>query len=168
MVVLGRIVAPFGVQGWVRVHPFADDPLAWAAISQWWLVADVDAKAEDWRPVRLKQARVHGDGLIAKLDGVDDRGGAEALNGVYVGAPREAMPKPEADEYYWSDLVGLEVLNLQSVSLGRVSSLIETGAHDVLKVQDGDKERLLPFVAAVVKEVEIGAGRIRVDWDADW
>jgi 16S rRNA processing protein RimM len=168
MVVLGRIVAPFGVQGWVRVHPFADDPIEWAAVPQWWLVADADAKDDDWRPISLKQARIHGDGLIAKLDGSDDRSGAEALNGLYVGVPRESMPTPAVDEYYWSDLIGLDVMNLQGVSLGRVSGLIETGANDVLKVQEGDRERLLPFVAAVVREVNVGAGKISVDWDADW
>jgi 16S rRNA processing protein RimM len=168
MVVLGRIVAPFGVQGWVRVHPFADDPLEWASIPQWWVAADADAKEEDWRQVGLRQARIHGDGLIAKLVCADDRGSAEALNGLYVGVPRESMPKPATDEYYWSDLVGLDVVNLQGVSLGRVSGLIETGANDVLKVNEGDKERLLPFVAAVVRNVDMGAGRISVDWDADW
>ena len=168
MVVLGRIVAPFGIQGWVRVHPFADDPTEWAAIPQWWLATDPQTDLEQWRTVRISAARMHGDGLIAKLDGVDDRNGSEALTGLYVGAPRDAMPVPAQDEYYWSDLIGLEVLNLQGVSLGRVSGLIETGSNDVLKVQDGDKERLLPFVAAVVREVRVDAGRICVDWGADW
>lgn len=168
MVVLGRIVAPFGVQGWLRIHPFADDPLQWAALSQWWLAADPQAEPEKWQTYRIKAARLHGDGLIAKFDGIDDRNGSETLTGLYVGAPREAMPVPAADEYYWSDLIDLEVVNLDGVVLGRVSGLIETGSNDVLKVQDGDKERLLPFVAAVVKEVRIDAGRISVDWGADW
>lgn len=168
MVVLGRIVAPFGVQGWVRVHPFADDPAAWAAIPKWWLSAAADASAEQWRPVQLKQARVHGDGLIAKLESIDDRNGAEALDGFYIGAPREAMPVPAQDEYYWSDLIGLEVVNLHGAQLGRVSGLIETGSNHVLKVQDGERERLLPFVGAVVKSVDIGMGKICADWELDW
>lgn len=168
MVVLGRIVAPFGVQGWVRVHPFADDPEAWATMPRWWLASVADAAMELWRPVQLEKARIHGDGLIAKLLGVDDRNGAEALNGSYVGAPREAMPAPAQDEYYWSDLIGLEVLNQHGASLGRVSGLIETGSNHVLKIQAGEQERLLPFVVAVVKAVDIGAGRISVEWELDW
>jgi 16S rRNA processing protein RimM len=168
MVVLGRIVAPFGVQGWVRVHPFADDPTQWAAIPQWWLAGDTQVAPDAWQAYRIKSARMHGDGLIAKLEGIEDRNGSETLTGLYVGVPREAMPVPAADEYYWSDLIGLEVFNLDGVSLGRVSGLIETGSNDVLKVQDGDKERLLPFVAAVVREVSLDAGRISVDWGADW
>lgn len=168
MIVLGRIVAPFGVKGWLRVHPFGDDPEAWRAMPRWWLSDDAEAPAEHWQALTLESVKRHGDGVVAKLEGVGDRNAAEALDGLFVGAPRDALPATADEEYYWADLVGLEVVNEQDGILGRVASLIETGAHDVLVVRDGERERLLPFVAQVVRKVDVPGGRIRVDWDAGW
>ena len=168
MIVLGRIVAPFGVQGWLRVHPFGDDPEAWRRMPQWWLAADAEAPAASWKAHALEAVKLHGDGVVAKLAGIDDRDASEALGNCYVGAPREALPAPAQDEYYWSDLVGLGVVNMQDRPLGRVKSLIETGAHQVLVVVDGERERLLPFVGHVVTVVDVAEAVIRVDWDSDW
>jgi 16S rRNA processing protein RimM len=168
MIVLGRIVAPFGVQGWLRVHPFGDDPEAWRKMPQWWLSADAEAPAERWKPHDLEAVKLHGDGVVAKLSGIDDRDASEALGSCYFGAPREALPEPSQDEYYWADLVGLDVVNMQDQPLGRVKSLIETGANEVLVVADGERERLLPFVEQVVKKVDVVAKLVRVDWDSDW
>jgi 16S rRNA processing protein RimM len=168
MIVLGRIVAPFGVQGWLRVHPFGDDPEAWRKMPQWWLSADAEAPAEHWTPRALEAVKLHGDGVVAKLSGIDDRDASEALGSCYFGAPREALPEPSQDEYYWADLVGLDVVNMQDQPLGRVKSLIETGANEVLVVADGERERLLPFVEQVVKKVDVAAKLVRVDWDSDW
>ncbi len=170
MIVLGRIVAPFGVQGWVRVHAFGDEPDSWRRMPQWWLAEDPEGDA--WRPVTLKGLRVQGKGLVARFEGVDDRDGAEGLEGMYIGAPREALPKTAQDEYYWADLVGLEVGNQQGRRLGRVAEVIETGANAVLVVREGEgdamRERLLPFVAQVIKDVDVAGGRIGVEWDGDW
>jgi len=168
MIVLGRIVAPFGVNGWLRVHAFGDDPEAWRKMPQWWLSADVDAPAASWKAHGVEAVRLHGDGVVAKLAGIDDRDASEALGSCYFGAPREALPPPAQDEYYWADLIGLEVVNLQDQLLGRVKSLIETGANQVLVVVDGGHERLLPYVEHVVKTVDVAGGMIRVDWDSDW
>ncbi|MGE5386497.1 MAG: ribosome maturation factor RimM, partial [Betaproteobacteria bacterium] len=94
---------------------------------------------------------------------------AEALRGMLVGAPREALPETDADEYYWADLIGLQVINASGESLGQVAGLIETGANDVLRVvSESGEERLLPFVAQVVLEVEKENGLIRVEWGSDW
>ena len=168
MIVLGRIVAPFGVQGWVRIHPFGDDPLSWRRMAQWWLSAEDGARDEHWKPFRLRSCRAHGKGLVASFEEVPDRNAAEAIAGHFVGAPREVLPEPATDEYYWGDLVGLEVVNEAGDALGSVSGLLSTGAHDVLQVQDGDTERLIPFVAAYVLEVDLAARRIRVAWEKDW
>ncbi|MBK8120185.1 MAG: ribosome maturation factor RimM [Sulfuritalea sp.] len=168
MIVLGRIVAPFGVHGWLRVHPFGDDPEAWLKMPRWWLAADVDAPAESWQAHGLETLKLHGDAVVAKLAGIDDRDASEALGNCYIGAPREGLPRPAPDEYYWADLIGLAVVNIQGQSLGRVKSLIETGANEVLVAVDGEHERLLPFVEHVIKAVDIGGGTIRVDWDGDW
>lgn len=166
MIVLGRIVAPFGVKGWVHIHPFGDDPGAWSRMSRWSLA--VDPEGGEWRELDLMGMKPHGDGWVACFYGIADRDGAEKLKGLYVGAPRENLPQPEEGEYYWADLIGLTVVNEQGVVLGQVKTLIETGANDVFVVQDGETERLVPFVDHVVKQVDVGAGRICVDWGKDW
>ena len=168
MIVLGRIIGPFGVHGWVKVHPFGDGPEAWCAMPQWWLAAESDAEPGKWLAYTLQEASLHGKGLVAQFAGASDRSSAETMSGLYVGAPREALPETAADEYYWADLVGLEVVNLQGERFGRVSELLSSGANEVLCVRDGEHERLLPFVAQVVKSVDSGSGLIRVDWGADW
>jgi len=172
MIVLGRIVAPFGVQGWVKIHPFGDDPAAWRSMKHWWLSTDADAPADSWSQHELRGFRPHGKGFVVAFVGADDRSAAEALDGRFIGAPREALPKPGKDEYYWGDLVGLSVEDEAGDTLGTVTGLLSTGAHDVLQVVDGEgeaaQERLIPFVAAYVLDVDLAARRIRTAWQKDW
>ena len=131
----------------------------------WW----VGAEGGPWREYDLKALKMHGEGLVVLLDGVPDRTVAEAMKGLLVGAPRAALPKTEEDEFYWADLVGLDVINTAGERLGQVVGLIETGANAVLRVVGDDGvERLLPFVSTVVQTVEREAGRIRVEWGSDW
>lgn len=166
MVVLGKVTDPYGVHGWVRIHPFGDDPVAWTRMPVWWLSSEGLA---DWREAKPKTCRLHGEGLICQFEGIEDRTAAEALKGMLVGAPREALPATAENEFYWADLIGLEVVNGAGEVLGRVEELIETGAHTVLRlVSKEGKERLLPFVASVVLAVERDNGLIRVDWSTDW
>ncbi len=168
IVVLGKVAGAHGLQGAVRVYPFADDPAAWSRLPQWWLGHEGDAPAL-WRPTRLITCHLRNEMLIAQLECVADRSAAEAVAGVLVGVPHRALPPTASDEYYWADLLGLAVVNTQGQSLGRVLGLIETPANAVLRVGDGQGvERLLPFVAAVVLEVELAQERIRVDWAFDW
>lgn len=165
IVVLGRLADPYGIRGWLRLHPFGDDPLAWADMPVWW----IGREGGPWREVGLKGLKAHGDGIVVLLDEVPDRTAAEALKGTLVGAPRDMLPPPADDEFYWGDLLGLVVVNEADETLGTVAGLIETGANDVLRVVAGDgTERLLPFVEAVVLVVEKEAGRIRVAWGSDW
>jgi 16S rRNA processing protein RimM len=165
MVVLGRLADPYGVRGWLRLYPLADDPLIWAQMPVWW----VGREGGPWREIGLRGLKPHGNGLVVRFDGIEDRSAAEAMKGSLVGAPREMLPETEEDEYYWADLIGLEVVNAAGEQLGKVAGLIETGASDVLRVvADDGSERLLPFVAAVVLAVEKEAGLIRVEWGSDW
>ena len=168
MIVLGRIVAPFGIQGWIKISPYGDDPLSWADMPQWWISQDADAPVEAWQAVALKGCREHGGGLVAVLESHQDRNAAESLKGWFVGAPREALPATDENEYYWADLTGLRVENIAGEALGKVAGLLSTGAHDVLRVVDGDTERLIPFVAAYALDVNLEEGLIRVDWQKDW
>ena len=168
IVVLGKIVGAYGLRGAVKVHPFADDPLAWAKLPQWWLGREGLA-AEHWRPTRVLRCKASGEQLVVELECLVDRDASEAAKGVLVGVPRAALPPAASDEYYWGDLVGLEVRNSAGHLLGRVLGLIETPANAVLRVGDGEKdEQLLPFVAAVVLDVDLAAKTMRVDWEADW
>jgi 16S rRNA processing protein RimM len=169
MIVLGRILAPYGVKGWVKVRTFGDDPESWKRMSRWWL--GQDPEGDQWRELWLDGFKAHAGGWVAKFTGLEDREGAESLGGLYVAAPREALPKTDADEYYWTDLIGLAVVTESGDALGRVESLIETGANQVLVVRDGDaaqSKRLLPFITQVIKAVDVPGGKITVAWQADW
>lgn len=165
MVVLGRLAEPYGLRGWLKLHVFADDPLAWAEMPTWWMARE----GEPWREVGLKSLKSHGDGVVVLLEGVDDRTAAEAMKGVLVGVPHHALPLTEENEFYWADLIGLEVVNTAGERLGKVAGLLETGANSVLRVaSEENPERLLPFVASVVLAVDKEAGLIRVEWGLDW
>ena len=165
IVVLGRLADPYGIRGWLRLYPFGDDPVDWAEMPVWWVAKE----GGPWREIGLKGLKAQCGGLVVLLDGIVDRTAAEAMKGLLVGAPRHALPTTGDDEFYWGDLIGLEVVNTADERLGKVAGLIETGANDVLRVVGEDGvERLLPFVAAVVLAVEKEAGRIRVEWGSDW
>jgi 16S rRNA processing protein RimM len=168
MVVVGRIVAPFGVRGWLKVRPFSDDSSIFEKASQWWLAEHADAPEESRRSFVPEVVKPHADGIIVKLLGIDDRTAAEKLDGYFVSVLRSDLPALSSSEYYWDDLIGLVVSNLQGHPLGKVISMIETGAHDVLVVRDAERERLLPFVDPIIKLVDIPGGVIRADWESDW
>ncbi len=126
------------------------------------------AQERGWYPVEVLAGRRHGAGIVARLAGCDDRDAARRLMGAEIAVERARLPACETDEYYWVDLIGLRVENLQGVALGRVTGLLETGAHDVLVVRNG-RERLIPYVRGrVVQAIEPDAGLIRVDWDESW
>jgi 16S rRNA processing protein RimM len=166
MIILGRIVGPYGVKGWVKVQAFGDDPLGWRDMPSWWLAP---TETGEWRCLSLENFRAHGQGLVAAFADVTDRDAAEALQGWWIGAPRESLPPAAENEFYWDDLIGMTVANVADEILGTVQGLIETGANDVLRVVDAQgAERLLPFVDAVVKVVDKSARRIIVAWSLEW
>jgi 16S rRNA processing protein RimM len=160
---MGRIVAPYAVRGWVKLQTFTEYLDSLLDYEVWRI-----GKNGSWRDYRMLDGKVHGQYLLASLEGVNDRTGAEALMGLDVAVLRDEMPEADEDEYYWDDLIGLGVVNLAGEALGRVEGLLETGANDVLQVRDEERERLIPFVDAVVKEVDLEAGRMVVDWGLDY
>jgi 16S rRNA processing protein RimM len=123
-----------------------------------------------WREYRIEASREHGASLIAHLAGIGDREAAAALKGADVGVPRATLPALAENELYYSDLVGLAVVNRQGESLGVVAKVQDFGAHPVLCVADGvtAQERMIPFVAVYVDGVDVAAGRIDVDWQVDY
>lgn len=159
---MGRITAPFGIKGWIKLQPLTAAPENLQAYSRWWI-----GSAGQWQECRVEHAQVHGVSVVAKLAGCEDRDAAGRFRGCEVAVPREALPETAANEFYWSDLVGLKVVNAENDDLGTVSEVFATGANDVLVVQ-GDRERLIPFTEEVVKQVELAGGVIRVDWGRDY
>ncbi|HKL77292.1 MAG TPA: ribosome maturation factor RimM [Gammaproteobacteria bacterium] len=162
-VTVGTINGLYGVHGAVRLYSYMDDPAAILAFDRLWLVQDGQRQER-----RLTERERKGPRLVARLEGIEGRDQARALLGVALQVPRDALGQPEDDAFFWTDLVGLAVTTLDGVALGEVIDLLETGANDVLVVAGADRERLIPFTAEAVPEVDLERGQIRVDWDPDF
>jgi 16S rRNA processing protein RimM len=169
MAVLGEVVGSYGVRGWLKIRPFSEYPDALLGFATWWLRP---ARAAEWREFATVGGRMHSGALLAGLHGIETREAALALKGSEVGIPRASLPAAPAGEIYWDDLTGLAVVNRTGVLLGEVRGLIEHGAHPLLRVarppETPGPERLIPYVPAIVDRVDVGAGRIEVDWGADY
>jgi 16S rRNA processing protein RimM len=163
IVLLGRVIGVFGLGGWVKVF---SDTRAREDILQYCLW-QMRLPGGDWQPRKLLAGRFQHGNVLAQLEGVTDRSQAERLVGYEIGVPRSALPALSGGEYYWSDLEGLRVVNLKGVEFGQVSHLFETGANDVMVVQ-GERERLLPCIPDVLKQIDLDARCITVDWDEDF
>jgi len=162
MIVMGRVGAPFGIKGWIKVQPFTRSVDGLLEHRQWWLGRD-----GSWGSAKLETGAIHGRALVAKLEGCDDRRAAARLKGLDVAVPRSELPANAEGEYYWSDLIGLRVFNREGEGLGRVARLIETGATPVLVVQ-GKREQLIPFAQPAIVSVDVADGLLTVDWGADF
>jgi 16S rRNA processing protein RimM len=162
LVHFGRINGLFGVQGWVKVFSHARPREAIIGYSPWLVKL-----GGEWREMKVEEGRAQGKGVVAKLAGVDDRDQASRLIGAEIAVRIARLPPLKPGEYYWAQLVGLEVVNLAGQSFGKVDHLLDTGANDVLVVRNG-RERWLPVTPNVVREVDLESGVIRVDWDADF
>ena len=158
LIELGRVAGAYGVRGWVKVAPQRGAADSLVAARDWWL-------GEAAR--RVEQARVHSATVIAKLAGIETREQALALKGAKISVARNALPAVEDGHYYLADLVGMEVVNTQGEKLGSVRQWLSNGRQDVMELA-GERTRLLPWVPAVVKAVDLEAKRIEVDWQADW
>jgi 16S rRNA processing protein RimM len=163
LVIMGYVSGAFGVRGWVKIHADTEYADSLFDYPVWWL-----GKGDSFKAYTFEEGAVHTKALAAKLAGVEGRDQAQALRGCEIAVPRAQLPKTEEGEYYWSDLIGLEVVNQEGITLGKVKNLLETGANDVLVLADEGKERLLPFVNQVVLAVDLAAGRISVDWGEDF
>lgn len=178
MVVMGRIVAPYGVLGWLKVIPDTESIDGLLDYPYWWV-----GKDNQWAKYQLKQAKVHNDILLVKLDGIDDRDAAFARKGQLISVPREQLPEAGEDEFYWSDLIGLQVKNQNGIVFGDIVEVFETGANDVIvvrpKSQNTDNvvknakqsiqdERLIPFVDGVILDVDLKQKTMLVDWDENF
>jgi len=163
-VLVGRISGIYGVRGWVKVYSYTEprenilDYLPW----------QVGSEDSGWRTMKVVDGRLQGKGVVAHLEGFDDRDVVRSLIGLDIRVSRDQLPETDADEYYWADLEGLEVETVDGLSLGRIDHLFDTGANDVIVVQ-GDRERLIPFIRGdVITEIDLDKGLMKVDWDPEF
>ena len=182
---VGRITDAWGIKGWFRIQPYSASPEALFSSRRWFLQppeadrllkgGQSGAAFEAFKGtviLPISDAKDHSDSVVAQSLGVPDRTAAEQLRGARIFVPRSSFPTAATDEYYWVDLIGLDVINREGVALGQVKELLSTGAQTVLVLvfeQDGKpEERMIPFVAVYVDAVELAERRIRVDWQPDY
>jgi 16S rRNA processing protein RimM len=178
LILVGHVSGAYGLKGWVRVRPYSHDADALLAARTWW----VDRPA--MHDVAVMQSKLHVDEVVAQLMGIPDRDTAEAMKGTAVHVRRGHFPVLDKDEFYWVDLIGLDVENVQGEMLGTVRELMDSGAHPILVVQQpaGDDKAqariegkavkqpalLIPFVDRFVLKVDQEARRVTVDWERDY
>ena len=186
---IGRIADAWGIKGWFKVSPHSATPEALFSSKSWFLlpperamkpkrVTGATALSPVWTEplvLNIKEVKDHSDTLVACAQLIEDRNAAEALRGARIFVPRSNFPAAAEGEYYWVDLMGLQVINREGVSLGQVRDLMSTGPQTVLVIEaepseDGGKpiERMIPFVSAFVDGVDLPGKRITVDWQPDY
>jgi len=176
--VVAKITAVYGVKGWVKIHSYTDPIENFMDFSDCYL-----DRGDQWQPIEFESVKRHGKGLVALIEGVDDRELARTYCQHDIAVSSDAFPRLSGDEYYWHQLPGLAVYcageNGTQLLLGRVDHVMATGANDVLVVRPtrgdsgagsiDDSERLIPWIKdQVIQKVDLEAGRIQVDWDPEF
>lgn len=167
---VGYVSGPFGITGSIRVTPFSTDADALLSVKTWWL------DKPSLGAVKVRTAKMHGGDVVAQLAGLVGRDASEALKGAAVSIPRSQFPALPAEEYYWSDLIGLDVVNLEGEALGAVTDMMHNGAQSILRItplpveasDEKQSERLIPYVDQFVKTVDLAGKKITVDWGLDY
>ncbi|NOR51641.1 MAG: ribosome maturation factor RimM, partial [Gammaproteobacteria bacterium] len=167
-IIVGKISGLYGVRGWVRVFSHTHPRENILGYQIWYL-----QNGKEWTPFELESGRPHSKGIVAKLVGSDDRDQAIELQQRTVAIKREQLAVLDKGEYYWEQLIGLQVSNLEKIAFGSIVKMLETGANDVMVVKEPDsdqeQERLIPYVQGdIIKEIDLEAGTMVVDWDAGY
>lgn len=169
LIIVGQVTGAYGIQGWVRIRPYAEDAKTLLTVREWWMDKPVLHEVEALR------TRMHGDEVLARLSTVQSREEAEAAKGSLIQVSRSLFPELDENEFYWVDLIGLKVINLRGEQLGIVHDLMDNGVHQILRVdaevaENSGKRRelLIPFVDRFVGEIDRKAGKITVDWESDY
>ncbi len=164
IIIIGKIVGVHGIKGWLKILSFTR-PRQNIFDYGPWLVK----QSEEWQEVQLLEGKPRGKGLVASLEGISDRDEAMALVSSEIAIDRDQLPEPKEGEFYWHDLINMQVINQQNEVLGVVKELLETGANDVLVVGDDKQRYLIPYVQDVyIKDVDTEQGVIQVDWQSDY
>ena len=184
-VILGRITGVYGVKGWLKVFSYTDPMESIVDYSPWYIRPENsshdNSRRAPWKKVKLKAGKRHAKTVVAKLEQCNNRDEAQAYIGSEIAIkPDQLEQLRDNNEFYWSDLIGLRVVNQQKIVLGVVKGLMETGANDVLVVvSEGEaeiegaeaekKERLIPWtMQQAIITVDLQQGVIEVDWDPDF
>ncbi|MEN9775487.1 MAG: ribosome maturation factor RimM [Pseudomonadota bacterium] len=166
LIEVGRVVDAWGVKGWLRIEPLnAPEESVLLKVRDWWLQGRSETEP---RPIRVSRCRVHGDGLVAKPSGFEDRDQALSLRSAAIRVSRAAFPPLETGEVYWVDLIGCEVRNARDEPLGTVQKIEDHGAHPILFVEASDRILLIPMVDPIVSAVDLKLRQIRADWELDY
>ena len=163
IVVMGKVLVPYGVSGWVKVYSFTEKLESFLIYKKLFISKD----QKNWLEIKVKDIKLHGKTIIANFSEIADRTQAEYYKDYLIGVPKFFLPQLKENQYYWSDLIGCEVFNLQNISFGLVDTFIETGANDVIVVKS-DKERLIPYTKDIVLKVDTVNGKVIVDWDENF
>jgi 16S rRNA processing protein RimM len=163
---MGRVAAPHGIRGACRVQPLCADPASLLEYPQWWLRRP---NAHEWTPLRVTASRLQAAAIVAQFDGIVTRDAAALLRGATIGVPADSLPALADDEFYQSQLIGMQVVNRNGDVLGTVVEFVESGAHPIVRVGSaGSGERLIPWVEQYVDGVDVQQRRIDVDWPLDF
>lgn len=168
---MARVTAPFGIKGWLKLQTFTEYADSLDQFDSWFI-----SSASGWQEVEVEDFAVNVKSVVAKLKGIDDRTAAEKLGKRDIAVPRSWLDQPEKDEYYWIDLIGAKVVNEAGEALGKVETLMETGANDVLVVRSekgagnsaGSTEILIPFVSEYLANVDREKKVVTVRWERHW
>ena len=171
---VGRIADAWGIKGWFRILPYSATPEALFS-SKRWFIQPTERGAKTFTgtlKLAIKEAKEHSDSVVATSHDIPDRNTAEALKGARVFVARSSFPSTTEDEFYWVDLIGLDVVNREGVAMGQVKELLSTGPQTVMvlafEAEGQAQERMIPFVAAFVDGVDLPGRRITVDWQPDY
>ena len=160
---MGRLSAPYGIKGWLRVQAFTASPQSLSKYSRW--CVHFESK---WTWIAVEDSRIQHQGLIAKFVGYEDREQVAKLRGSEFGVRRDELPELPEKEYYWHELVGFTVINIKGEPLGVIDYLFDSGAQPVIVLKDGKEERLIPWVDHIIDHIDTGNRIITVEWELDY
>ncbi len=167
MLILGKISGVFGVKGWVKLFSHTSPKQQIITYSPIYLLIN-----QGWQPVNILKGHKQGKGVVAQLEGVDDRDQAFSLIGTEIGIKHDQLPKLSGNSYYWTDLEGLSVVTKEEVELGTVDWLFDTGGNNVLVIKPSDKDgkkHMIPWIVGdVILSVDLERALIVVNWDSDF
>ncbi len=161
---IGKVVDAFGIKGWLKIFSYCDPCNQISAYPIWYLSSVT-------KPFPVAAARPHNQSLVAKLQGIDDCAQATAYRGCVISITSDSLPPLAEQEYYWYQLVGLEVINMRGERLGTIKRMVATGTHDIVTVSDSQQgaEYFIPYVHQVyIKAIDFDCRKMTVDWDKEW
>ena len=161
-IIVGKFGQPYGVKGWIKVHSQTDPIENILKYLPW----QIEQQGQ-WQKINVTDSKKLGKNIIAKLENYDTPEVVKILTNSPIAIERDQLPQLSPDQYYWNDLIGLKVVNLQGEDLGIVDSLFETGSNDVMVIK-GLRQRLLPYTNQVVHQINIAKKTITVDWDPEF